>query len=98
MTSHRPALRPTTLALTLGAILASPLAALANPAPAGDPTTLDTVVVTAAGFEQKLVEAPASISVITREQLQKRPYVTLIDAVRDLEGVDVGETSDKTGQ
>ena len=98
MTPHRPALRPTVLALTQGAILASALPASANPVAAGDPTTLDTVVVTAAGFEQKIVEAPASISVITREQLQQRPYLTLIDAVRDLEGVDVGETSDKTGQ
>ena len=61
-------------------------------------TQLDQVVVTAAGFEQKLTDAPASISVVTREELKKRPYITLIDAVRDLEGVDVGETSDKTGQ
>ncbi|AKC87636.1 TonB-dependent receptor domain-containing protein [Pseudoxanthomonas suwonensis] len=91
-------LRPTALALALGAALAAPLAAKAAPAPAPDPTTLDTVVVTAAGFEQKIVDAPASISVVTREELQKRPYLTLIDAVRDLEGVDVGETSDKTGQ
>ena len=64
----------------------------------GDATTLDTIVVTAAGFEQKITDAPASISVITREELATRPYITLIDAVRDLEGVDVGETSDKTGQ
>lgn len=56
------------------------------------------VVVTAAGFEQKIVDAPASISVITAEELAQRPYMTLIDAVRDLEGVDVGETADKTGQ
>ncbi|NYZ63668.1 TonB-dependent receptor [Luteimonas sp. SJ-16] len=62
------------------------------------PTDFDTVVVTAAGFEQKLTDAPASISIITREELRTRPYTTLIDAVRDLEGVDVGETSDKTGQ
>ena len=60
--------------------------------------SLDQVVVTAAGFEQKLTDAPASISVVTREELKKRPYMTLIDAVRDLEGIDVGETSDKTGQ
>ena len=59
---------------------------------------LRDVVVTAAGFEQKITDAPASISVITQEELSKRPYTTLIDAVRDLEGVDVGETSDKTGQ
>ncbi|MDX5446043.1 MAG: TonB-dependent receptor, partial [Zoogloeaceae bacterium] len=50
------------------------------------------------GFEQKITDAPASISVVTQEELAKRPYTTLIDAVRDLEGVDVGETSDKTGQ
>jgi outer membrane receptor for ferrienterochelin and colicins len=58
----------------------------------------DVVVVTASGFEQKITDAPASISVITAEELKERPYMTLIDAVRDLEGVDVGETSDKTGQ
>lgn len=60
--------------------------------------SVEEVVVTAAGFEQKIVDAPASISVVSAEELAKRPYITLIDAVRDLEGVDVGETSDKTGQ
>ncbi|MEZ5486841.1 MAG: TonB-dependent receptor [Steroidobacteraceae bacterium] len=63
-----------------------------------EPQQLETVVITAAGYEQKLVDAPASISVISNEDLQQRPYITLIDAVRDLEGVDVGETADKTGQ
>ncbi|WP_326523646.1 TonB-dependent receptor domain-containing protein [Sphingomonas sp.] len=56
------------------------------------------VVVTAAGFEQKITDAPASITVVTEKELRERPYMTLIDAVRDIEGVDVGETSDKTGQ
>ncbi len=56
------------------------------------------IVVTASGFEQKITDAPASISVVTAEELKQRPYMTLIDAVRDLEGVDVGETADKTGQ
>jgi len=89
--------RPALLAVALCAALASPRPALADAA-AQAPTDLDTVVVTAAGFEQKLTDAPASISVVTRQELQTRPYLTLIDAVRDLEGVDVGETSDKTGQ
>ncbi len=62
------------------------------------PIELDKFVVTAAGYEQKVVDAPASISVITQEDLRSRPYVTLLDAVRELEGVDVGETRDKTGQ
>ncbi len=55
-------------------------------------------VVSAAGFEQKIVDAPASISVITEEELHSRPFTSVVDAVRDLEGVDVGETRDKTGQ
>lgn len=59
---------------------------------------MNEIVVTASGFEQKLVDAPASISIVDSEELKERPYITLIDAVRDLEGVDVGETSDKTGQ
>ena len=75
-----------------------PLAAIAEDTPADVSKTLDAVVVTASGFEQKITAAPASISVITQEELATRPYMTLIDAVRDLEGVDVGETSDKTGQ
>lgn len=82
--------------------LASVVALLTAAGPAlaqeADSSRLDDVVVTAAGFEQKIVDAPASISVITVEELQTRPYMTLLDAVRDLEGVDIGETRDKTGQ
>jgi outer membrane receptor for ferrienterochelin and colicins len=59
---------------------------------------LATVVISAAGYEQKVTDAPASISIVTTEDLRKRPYTTLLDAVRDLEGVDIGETRDKTGQ
>ncbi|WP_086481367.1 TonB-dependent receptor domain-containing protein [Oceanospirillum sanctuarii] len=73
-------------------------AAVAAVVHANDQVNMDSVVVTAAGFEQKLTDAPASISVITEEQLRSRPYMTLLDAVKDLEGVDVGETRDKTGQ
>lgn len=79
-------------------ILGSGMAQAQEATAAQAETQVDDVVVTAAGFEQKITQAPASISVITAEELQQRPYLTLIDAVRDLEGVDVGETSDKTGQ
>lgn len=54
------------------------------------------VVTSASGYEQKITDAPASISVITQEDLTKKPYVNLLDAVRDIEGVDIGETNDKT--
>lgn len=66
---------------------------------AADSDTLNRVTVTSAsGVAQKITDAPASISVITKKELDKKPYVTLLDAVREIEGVDVGETTDKTGQ
>lgn len=46
------------------------------------PLSLDKVVVTAAGFEQELVDAPASISVITRDDIEKRYYSDVTDALR----------------
>lgn len=95
MTTALP-LRRSLLSTALLGLIAAPV--WAAPDSATGPTDFDTIVVTAAGFEQKLTDAPASISIVTREELETRPYTTLIDAVRDLEGVDVGETSDKTGQ
>ncbi|MDR1614654.1 MAG: TonB-dependent receptor [Campylobacteraceae bacterium] len=66
---------------------------------ANEPVKLDEIkVVSAAGHEQKITEAPASISVITAEDLAKKQYITLLDAVRDIEGVDIGETRDKGGE
>lgn len=88
--------RPRTLLCS--ALLCALVAPPAHAELAGAPKTLDQVVVTASGFEQKITDAPASISVITQHELTTRPYMTLLDAVRDLEGVDVGETRDKTGQ
>lgn len=74
--------------LATAAILA-PLAASAAGPEAAQATDLDTVVVTAAGYEQRIADAPASISVITGEELRSRPYANLADAVRELEGVSV---------
>jgi len=79
--------------------LAAPAFAFAAADAAGEPRTLDQVVVTASGFEQKITDAPASISVVSREELSKRPYTSLVDALRDVEGIDVGmETTDKNGR
>jgi outer membrane receptor for ferrienterochelin and colicins len=87
-------------AMVLSAVLATANAVAETPATEKDGTApvLQKVVVSAAGFEQKITDAPASISVITAEELSKRPFTTLLDAVRNLEGVDIGETRDKTGQ
>ncbi|MEG2630855.1 MAG: ligand-gated channel protein [Comamonas sp.] len=59
----------------------------AGMAAAQDTKAMDTVVVTASGYEQLIKEAPASISVVTREELEKKAYTNLHDALRDVPGV-----------
>lgn len=59
--------------------------------------TLNEVVVSASGFEQNLTQAPASISVITREELQTRQYRDLAEALQGVEGIDVAGGTGKTG-
>lgn len=68
--------------------------ALAQKAAQGE-ATLGQVVITATGFEQQIEEAPASISVITGEQLRQRPFHSLTDALRDVEGVAINGGSNE---
>ena len=92
MTRPLPALllRRTLLSLAIGAV---PFVARADDLP----ETMPTVVVTASGFEQAIREAPASITVLTREQLEKERFGNLAQALESVEGIDVGAAGDKTG-
>ena len=54
----------------------------------------DQMVVTASSIEQNLREAPASISVITRDDLQKKPVQNLKDVLKDVPGVQITNESD----
>lgn len=57
----------------------------------------DTVVVSATGFEQKIQNAPASISVISKQQIEDKAYRDVTDALKDVPGVVVtggGSSSD----
>ena len=53
----------------------------------GNSHELGQVTVTASGHAQQLENAPASISVITREQIEQRYYQDATDALRDIPGV-----------
>ena len=70
-------------------VLAIAIASIAYPALAdqGEPVELDEVVITASGFEQSVKDAPASISVIPAEELQKRSYSNITDAVKNIPGL-----------
>lgn len=46
-----------------------------------------TVVSTASGFEQNIADAPASISVISAEELNKKSYTSVVDAIKNIPGV-----------
>lgn len=89
-TSSRLFFQPTLLALAAAACTT----AVAQSAPS---TTLSEVVVSASGFEQELKKAPASISVVTREDLEKKSFSDLAEALRDVEGIDVRGGTGKTG-
>ncbi len=56
-----------------------------------------TLVVTASGYEQKLTNAPASISVVSQDELTKKNYSDLGEALSGMEGVDVRGGTGKTG-
>ncbi|HCF8413347.1 TPA: catecholate siderophore receptor CirA [Klebsiella pneumoniae] len=54
----------------------------------------ETLVVTASATEQNVKDAPASISVITQQDLQRKPVQNLKDVLRDVPGVQLTNEGD----
>src|SRR5690554_3125815 len=61
------------------------------------PVQMDELVVSAAGFEQKVTDAPASISVISQEQLSSQSFSNIAEALDGVEGIDIRQGTGKTG-
>jgi outer membrane receptor for ferrienterochelin and colicins len=72
-------------------LLAAALASVSCLAVAADDQRLELeqTVITASGFEQNVKDAPATISVITSEELKKRSYTDVTDALKHVAGVQV---------
>ncbi|WP_180036532.1 MULTISPECIES: TonB-dependent receptor domain-containing protein [Acinetobacter] len=88
-------LRPLSLAI-LG-ISASSAFANTTTETTADPThQLSTIVVSAAGFEQDIKNAPASISVVTKEDIEKKNATSIADLLADVPGIDVRNGVGKT--
>ena len=85
---HQSLLRPSLLALAAATVCAAAQA---------QETTLSEVVVSASGFEQEIKDAPASISVVTREELESKNFRDLAEALQGVEGIDVLGGTGKTG-
>lgn len=85
------------------ALSISVLSAMLSVAHAAEPETqqqaakMETIVVTASGFEQDVKKAAASISVLSQEEINKKAYRDITDALKDVPGVVVtggGSSSD----
>lgn len=59
--------------------------------------TAETITVTAGGYEQLVDLAPASVTVVTSEDLVTKRVSDIAQALVDVEGVDVGQNVGKTG-
>lgn len=72
------------------------LLSLSTHAIANNSANTDTMVVTASGFAQQIKEAPATISVITSEEISNKPYRDVTDALKDIPGVTITGGGDST--
>ncbi len=98
--SPRPVRIPGSRTPVLGPMLLTaaclPLVAQVH-AQTGAAVQLDNIVVSATGFEQMVEDAPASITVIPRTELEKKAFRDVTDALKDVPGVVVtggGSASD----
>ncbi len=62
---------------------------LENFSPETSAIDLSKVVVTAGGFSQEVKSAPASISVVTQQDMQEAPFRDISEALKDIPGVNV---------
>jgi len=78
-------------------VLVVALTSTASLVSANSDVRLDSMVITASGFEQKITDAPASISVVSREDLEQKNFSNVAEALKDVEGIDVLGNTGKTG-
>lgn len=84
------------LATAVSAAIAVAAPAFANEE-VTDKSDIEVIVVSAAGFEQRMVDAPASISVVTAAELQQKSFTNIAEALSSIPGVDVRNGVGKTG-
>lgn len=86
-----------TLAVSVLLVLNTTVAASEQVTEKTNTTQLDTIVVTASGSEVNIKDAPASISVITSEDIERQPFNSLAEVLSDLPGVTGGYSNAGAG-
>ena len=74
---------------SLGVVVGSGASATVNIVLTQAPSTLEQLVVTASRVPEKVIDAPASVSVVTAAQINERPAINVADHVAALPGIDV---------
>ena len=85
-------LKDSNIKITLSSLLLSQVLAMGD-----SKYVLDTSVVSASGFLQDVKDAPATINVISKEELSTKPYRDITEAIADIPGVDLFASKGKTG-
>ena len=86
------------LSLSILSVLASvTFAADQKTSAVAEPVKLETIVVTASGQAVDVKSAPASISVVTSEDIQRQPFNSLSEVLSDLPGVTGGYSNAGAG-
>ena len=85
------------MTLACGSLFILPHAVRAEEA-VPDEFNLEGVVVTANRMENKLVDTPANVSVVTGEEIERRGYQDAVEAVKHVPGVTVLESSSNDEQ
>lgn len=80
MMPNKTPLALATLMFTAGTLTGQAVAAT-------DGAELPTMVVSATGYKQEALRAPASITVVDQEQIQRKPVADLAEVLRDIPGV-----------
>ncbi|MCH7314233.1 TonB-dependent receptor [Acinetobacter sp. ANC 3882] len=88
-------LNPLSFAL-LGVMTTSAFADTSTTSEHSNTHQLATIVVSAAGFEQDIKNAPASISVVTKEDIEKKYATSIADLLADVPGIDIRDGIGKT--
>ncbi|WP_164738091.1 TonB-dependent receptor domain-containing protein [Frigidibacter oleivorans] len=85
----RPNFRRVALATGTGLPLLMLSGLVAHAQTEADPYQLDEIVITATGRDQQIADAPATITVITSEQIEGRAYTNVTDILQDTPGISI---------
>jgi hypothetical protein len=79
-------------------LIAAPAAFAQNPETPAEPAEVETLVVTGSRTPLPVESVPASVTVITREDIERGAYTSLVDVMRHIPGIHLEEAGSRGGR